>query len=50
MPAIHFADHPQLQGYDQPEWSHLSRAEAERFTEQLAPLVIAEFEKLEANP
>lgn len=50
VPAIHFADHPQLQGYDQPEWSHLSRSEAERFTEQLAPLVIAEFEKLEANP
>ena len=27
-PGIHFEDYPQLQGYDQPEWSHLSASEA----------------------
>lgn len=38
-PGIHFEDYPQLQGYIQPEWSHLSAAEAERFTAALVPLV-----------
>ena len=38
-PGIHFEDYPQLQGYEQPEWSHLSAAEAKRFTAQLVPLV-----------
>jgi hypothetical protein len=38
-PGIHFEDYPQLQGYDQPEWSHLSAADAKRFTARLAPLV-----------
>lgn len=38
-PGIHFEDHPQLQGYELPEWSHLSASEAERFTEALLPLV-----------
>ena len=37
--GIHFDDHAQLQGYDLPEWSHLSGPEADRFTAQLVPLV-----------
>ena len=41
--GIHFMDHPQLQGYDLPEWSHLSASEARRFTGQFVPLVQAEF-------
>jgi hypothetical protein len=48
-PGIHFDDYPQLQGYDLPEWSHISRADAVRFTEQLAPLVVAEFERQERS-
>jgi len=39
VPGIHFEDYPQLQGYDQPEWSHLSAADAPRFTAALVPLV-----------
>jgi hypothetical protein len=38
-PGIHFEDHPELQGYVLPEWSHLSAAEAERFTAALYPIV-----------
>jgi hypothetical protein len=37
-PGIHFEDYPQLQGYELPEWSHMSAPEARRFTKQLAPL------------
>jgi hypothetical protein len=38
-PGIHFEDYPQLQGYQQPEWSHLSATEATRFTAALVPVV-----------
>ncbi|HEY5970534.1 MAG TPA: hypothetical protein VIT22_00945 [Pseudoxanthomonas sp.] len=38
-PGIHFEDYPELQGYDQPEWSHLSATEADRFTAALVPIV-----------
>jgi hypothetical protein len=38
-PGIHFEDYPQLQGYEQPEWSHLSASEATRFTAALIPIV-----------
>lgn len=38
VPGIHFEDHPQLQGYHLPEWSHLSASEADRFTAALYPL------------
>lgn len=38
-PGIHFEDHPELQGYDLPEWSHLSASEAERFTAALVPII-----------
>lgn len=42
-PGIHFEDYPQLQGYDQPEWSHLSATAADRFTATLVPIVEREF-------
>jgi hypothetical protein len=42
-PGIHFEDYRALQGYTQPEWSHLSAQDAKRFTAQLAPLVVAQF-------
>ena len=38
-PGIHFEDYPQLQGYTQPEWSHLSASEARRFTAALVPII-----------
>lgn len=31
-PGIYFQDYPQMQGYYLPEWSHMGRADAERFT------------------
>lgn len=37
--GIHFEDYPQLQGFNFPEWSHLSAGDALKFTAQLAPLV-----------
>jgi hypothetical protein len=42
-PGIHFEDYPQLQGYTQPEWSHLSASEATRFTAALVPIVQREY-------
>lgn len=45
-PGIHFEDYPELQGYALPEWSHLSAAEADRFTAALAPLAEQEFNRL----
>lgn len=42
-PGIHFEDYPQLQGYDLPEWSHLSAAEADRFTAALVPIIQREY-------
>jgi hypothetical protein len=50
LPAIHFEDYPELQGYELPEWSHLSESEARRFTAALVPIVEREFAKLEAKP
>lgn len=38
VPGIHFEDYPELQGYQLPEWSHLSASEADRFTAALVPL------------
>lgn len=40
-PGIAFTDYPQLQGYEQPEWSHLSAPAARRFTAALVPIVEA---------
>ena len=42
-PGIHFEDYPALQGYESPEWSHLTAAEATRFTAALVPIVEREF-------
>ena len=42
-PGIHFEDYPELQGFDLPEWSHLSRADAERLTEALYRIVERDF-------
>ena len=44
-PGIHFQDYPQLQGYDQPEWSHLSASESNRFTAALVPIIQNDFWK-----
>lgn len=30
--GLHFQDHPEMQGYTLPEWSHMSASEADRFT------------------
>ena len=38
-PGIHFEDYPELQGLTLPEWSHLTAADAERFTERLAAIL-----------
>jgi hypothetical protein len=41
--GIHFEDYPQLQGYYLPEWSHLTQAEAERFTAALYGIIERDF-------
>lgn len=38
-PGIHFEDHPELQGYRLPEWSHISAEDADRFTAALHGVV-----------
>ena len=43
VPGIHFEDYPALQGYESPEWSHLTATEANRFTAALVPIVEREF-------
>lgn len=48
-PGVHFEDHAALQGFELPEWSHISAPDAKRFTTALAPIVEAEFRKLEAR-
>jgi hypothetical protein len=42
-PGLHFQDYPELQGYYLPEWSHLTRAEAERYTVALYGLIQRDF-------
>jgi hypothetical protein len=42
-PGIYFEDYAQLRGYDMPEWSHMTRPEAERFTAALYDLIEREF-------
>jgi hypothetical protein len=37
VPAIHFADHPELRAFDCPEWSHLSAEDSVEFTRHLVP-------------
>ena len=38
-PGVHFEDYAELQGLNLPEWSHLSAADAERFTEALCGIL-----------
>jgi hypothetical protein len=42
-PGLHFQDYPELQGYYLPEWSHMTRAEAERFTTALYGVIQRDF-------
>ena len=42
-PGIYFADYPELRGYQLPEWSHLTRADAERFTVALYGVIQRDF-------
>jgi hypothetical protein len=42
-PGLHFQDYPQLQGYYLPEWSHMTRAEAERYTVALYGVIQRDF-------
>ena len=37
--GICFEDHPELAGFDCPEWSHLSAADSLEFTKRLAPIL-----------
>jgi hypothetical protein len=43
--AIYYEDHPALSDYDTPEWSHLSREDAERFTRALVPILMDSLER-----
>jgi hypothetical protein len=38
--GVHFEDHPAMTGLDQPEWSHLNRESAQRFTEAYVNVII----------
>ena len=38
-PGIHFEDHPELAGFDCPEWSHLTAEDAVRYSRILVPMV-----------
>jgi hypothetical protein len=42
-PGIHFEDYPDLQGYYLPEWSHMTRPGAERFTAALYRIIMRDF-------
>jgi hypothetical protein len=42
-PGIHFEDYRELQGYNMPEWSHMTRSEAERFTAALYGIIARDF-------
>ena len=48
--GVAWQDHPELQGYDLPEWSHLSASEAKRFTRALAPIVDRELQARRTRP
>ncbi len=41
--GIHFEDYPELQGLEQPEWSHLSAADAQRYTAALVAIIQRDF-------
>ena len=43
VPGIHFEDYPELQGFDLPDWSHMTTSSAERYTEALYGVIEAHF-------
>lgn len=47
--GLHFEDHPEMQGYELPEWSHMSASEADRFTRAFVPLLERELERWRAR-
>jgi hypothetical protein len=47
--GVSWHDYPALQGFELPEWSHLSASEATRYTKALVPIVYAEIEKNRVN-
>lgn len=49
-PGIHFEDYPELQGLELPEWSHLTHADAQRFTAALYRIIERDFWKGESPP
>ena len=49
-PGIHFEDYPELQNLELPEWSHLSFADANRYTEALYGIVKRDFWKEPSTP
>jgi hypothetical protein len=49
-PGIHFENHLNLQGYEQPDWSHLAPSAVDRFTAALVPLVEDEFRQQASGP
>jgi hypothetical protein len=42
-PGIHFEDYPELQGLELPEWSHLTLADARKFTAAVHAIVVHDF-------
>jgi hypothetical protein len=42
-PGIHFEDYPELQGYQLPDWSHMTHSDAERFTAALYGVITHDF-------
>lgn len=47
VPGIHFADHPELAGFDCPEWSHLSAPDSVEFSRRLVPHLQRAFGELQ---
>jgi hypothetical protein len=43
-PGVHFQDHPELQGFWLPEWSHLAAGDAVRFTDALYRIIQRDIE------
>lgn len=47
--GVFWLDHPQLQGYFLPEWSHIEAKDAERYTRALTPILYDAIEKKKAE-
>ena len=48
--GLYFSDYPELRGYYLPEWSHMTRAEAERFTVAFYHIVERDFWGAQVKP